>query len=468
MAPSSALFKLSTPPMTLGSSIRHSPTYGAIRSLYERSTCGMKSIISSTNITCTRTCGNSSTNGNSLGRSLPAYYGDSLCLNQGDREEMGQQVRRMGEIYSGAKEVIVWLGSDTASMAWRIDTTDYTKNLPYWRRAWIVQEVALAQRALVTCGNVSVELNKFLHRIPIPLSGGLRVIYYLCNLHRDKRKPLWWILERLVSETESTRAVDKLFGFLGLVSPNEDGSSPIDYIKVDYARRPADVLFDAIFEACPSFAKTRKILQDLETSFGRAEDAYGLRADAQALHGYVLEREISERHFQFASLALSVSEAVRVVVAWLAISSRTWLEVVENMCFDFSRIIANRPISAQYSPSQHAAFVGFSLTLDCEPLHENVDMQGSQIQASPWLCCAHRKCRERPGGESYRHLRGEAMFAFDTRILAQLCAEHSPQSGCDVSSVEFDIPEMNFRMTVLPHWSGSATSGFFVIRMAVG
>lgn len=385
---------------------------------------------------------------------------DSLCLNQNDNDEKGQQVRRMGEIYSGAKEVIVWLGSDTASMAWTHDwkveggreAAARTLELPYWRRAWIVQEIALAQRALVTCGDISLELNEFRESLPHPWTTG--TLHFICGLHNNKGKPLWWILDLLARRAESTRAVDIVFGFFGLVSAPEDGPSPIDHIRVDYARRPVDVLFDAIFEACPPPFHTQQILEDLEHSFGKVKEANGICADAEALGGYLREREISDRHVQFASLALRVSEAVGVVVTHLSISSETWLKVTKGIGFDFFRVMKRRKgvVSCQFSPSQHAAFLGFNLTLDCERLNENVEIEGSQRQASPWLCCAHSEWKEKTGEKDIFYPRGQEWVAFDASNFARLCAKYYLGSGCDVSWVDFDIPEIGFRMKLSPPW----------------
>lgn len=394
---------------------------------------------------------------------------DSLCLNQNDSEEKEQQIRRMGEIYSGAKEVIIWLGTDTASMAWTHDrraegsreAASRILELPYWRRAWIVQEVALAQRALVTCGDFSMELDKFRRRLPTPRTTG--IVDQLWGLQRAKDRTLRWILDQLARNAESTRAVDIVFEFFGLVCLNEDGSSPTDYIRVDYARRPVDVLFDAVFEACPPFYDTRGILQDLETSFGRAEDAHGIRADGQALKGYLLERGISERHVQFASLALRVYEAARVAMSRLAISSETWSEITKNIGLAFFRRFVRRPSSRRSSPSRHAAFVGFNLTMDCDPLVEDGQNQGLQGPASPWLCSAHREVRKRR--PVLNTLGAVTKFAFDTRNLGRLCARHSLESGCDVSRVDFDMPDIGFRMTVAPLSGVDVTSGIFGVTM---
>lgn len=405
---------------------------------------------------------------------------DSLCLNQADSDERGQQVRRMGEIYSGAKEVIVWLGPDSASMEWihvdvqatrtkmlnkqarrSLDAAIATLQLPYWRRAWIVQEVVLAQRVLVTCGNISIELNEFQERIPKLYPRD--IVDNLCDLRRGKGKSLWWILHRLGKRAESTRAVDKVFGFLGLVSPHEDGSSPIDHITVNYARRPIDVLFDAVFEARPPFRRTRKILTGLEASFGRVEEACGIRIDAQALSGYLRERGISERHAQFASLALRVSEAVNIMAAQLAISPQKWSELTGEIGWKFSRKKADKWVLPEYSPCQHAAFVGFNLNLVCEPLHEDSDTLSLQRQASQWLCLTHGR---QPGPLRDRVPGVFTTFKFDTGNLARLCARHSLESGCDVSMVYFEIPEIGFRIAVSPGGDVNTTSGFFHIAMS--
>lgn len=37
---------------------------------------------------------------------------DALCINQGSPDERADQVSQMGEIYSGARRVVVWLGEE--------------------------------------------------------------------------------------------------------------------------------------------------------------------------------------------------------------------------------------------------------------------------------------------------------------------------------------------------------------------
>ncbi|KAF2826061.1 hypothetical protein CC86DRAFT_324930 [Ophiobolus disseminans] len=132
------------------------------------------------------------------GKSLRVVWIDALCINQSSTDEKNKQVAAMGEIYSMADRVIMWLGirengSDKAlhiielmtqyvEMDWdksQIRSShkcpdrekhwgDLTANLPfysgtlnpvltffeksYFKRLWIRQETALARFSVVQCG----------------------------------------------------------------------------------------------------------------------------------------------------------------------------------------------------------------------------------------------------------------------------------------------------------------------------
>lgn len=134
---------------------------------------------------------------------------DAICINQGDLEERGFQVSLMDSIYSSAKGVIVWLGPEEHGshqvmerLAWlgeRVIPQDdgslqpnptgpplgpdeaswlsltealpgdeaQTHDLvvfferPWFRRLWIRQEIALAQQAVVVCGQTRLPWEPF-------------------------------------------------------------------------------------------------------------------------------------------------------------------------------------------------------------------------------------------------------------------------------------------------------------------
>jgi hypothetical protein len=84
---------------------------------------------------------------------------DAICIDQDNIPERGHQVQRMGSVYSGAQEVLVWLGKDfhvDLISNW-LKTVPYgeycSKDVeeqvytlcfhPYWSRAWIAQEILL-------------------------------------------------------------------------------------------------------------------------------------------------------------------------------------------------------------------------------------------------------------------------------------------------------------------------------------
>lgn len=125
---------------------------------------------------------------------------DSICINQDNAAERSQQVRMMGEIYSSATQVIVWLGKhdsgisagldfarglsklepelvkkieDEERLPWDdrvkvftalgmkfgIDNYDEVvgglkalRDNPWWTRIWTVQEIVLAKSAVLRCG----------------------------------------------------------------------------------------------------------------------------------------------------------------------------------------------------------------------------------------------------------------------------------------------------------------------------
>ncbi|KAI0472962.1 heterokaryon incompatibility protein-domain-containing protein [Xylariaceae sp. FL0804] len=97
---------------------------------------------------------------------------DAICINQADIDERGHQVQLMPRIYSGAKHVLVYVGesADNSDLCLEaIADGMITEHHPgttraamitllsrrYFRRVWVLQEIALARRATLICGNWS-------------------------------------------------------------------------------------------------------------------------------------------------------------------------------------------------------------------------------------------------------------------------------------------------------------------------
>lgn len=128
-------------------------------------------------------------------------WADAICINQQDVVEKGFQVPLMREIYSGAEEVLSWLGkadevtisafdvlqrihreisvleiSDLADLRWMESHHDLCNGYetdprgpwlgiidlmhrPYWSRVWIFQEVYLARSLLFMSGQSTLDFN---------------------------------------------------------------------------------------------------------------------------------------------------------------------------------------------------------------------------------------------------------------------------------------------------------------------
>jgi hypothetical protein len=103
-----------------------------------------------------------------LNQAKESIWIDALCIAQDDVLERNHQVTQMGEIFSTAKSVYVWLGK-MPSIApivsslknWQNPTYEdlgivrsdllsrYLYHNEYWNRAWITQEFLLARHAIV-------------------------------------------------------------------------------------------------------------------------------------------------------------------------------------------------------------------------------------------------------------------------------------------------------------------------------
>ncbi|KAL8347259.1 hypothetical protein RB601_003225 [Gaeumannomyces tritici] len=121
---------------------------------------------------------------------------DAVCIDQGNEDEKGRQVRSMAKIYANASRVIVWLGEavdagDQALEAIRMaarehmDPTIYQPGhqathahqpansainrqavlkllqRPWFQRIWVLQEVAAARNIVVKCGSVEIDGHAF-------------------------------------------------------------------------------------------------------------------------------------------------------------------------------------------------------------------------------------------------------------------------------------------------------------------
>lgn len=112
---------------------------------------------------------------------------DAICINQADTEEKSGQVARMDQIYTQAKNVVIWLGegNEDTKLAmdfikgdllspWKFDKLYEDPKFarhwsamarlmqrPWFTRRWVIQEIALAKSGILQCGAQTVPWQDF-------------------------------------------------------------------------------------------------------------------------------------------------------------------------------------------------------------------------------------------------------------------------------------------------------------------
>ncbi|KAM0704619.1 hypothetical protein Q7P35_008853 [Cladosporium inversicolor] len=139
------------------------------------------------------------------GINLPLLWIDQICINQNDVDEREHQVGIMSDIYSGAAEVMVWLGDEDevdnfpqlscaiehlSKYTGKPTMTQVRKSLvkkgssavqgyrgllslwtrPWFERLWVRQEVALVEQVTFYCGTISFTLKELAKACEIQLT----------------------------------------------------------------------------------------------------------------------------------------------------------------------------------------------------------------------------------------------------------------------------------------------------------
>ena len=167
----------------------------------------------------------------------------------------------MGEIYSNAATVYVWLGKSVCCTdyslsrarelrtqgsgpgPWIRTTMNHLFGLDYWTRTWIVQEFLLAKHVEILCGSEALDLKLLNEFFADLVKGTIKdmqkkntaefVNTHAHRLVRQKEKGRLRPLAKVLIDNNRTACSDirdKVYGFLGLCSNvTVDHSFPVDY-----------------------------------------------------------------------------------------------------------------------------------------------------------------------------------------------------------------------------------------------
>ncbi|KAI1175099.1 HET-domain-containing protein [Nemania sp. FL0916] len=208
-------------------------------------------------------------------------WADAVCITQNDIPERNEQVKKMGQIYSYAAEVVIWLGprEEDVSGAFEyiplvnsaiseheekyvpnyhmlyyptrrpnvpfIEHTSMVSilallNRPWFGRTWVIQEAMLAKKATIMCGSLSLSFDVLLRvfehwytgafrrnpgiGVSAPLLGMIQIKAELNNSSAS--------LFKLLSYTtcfDSSDPRDSVFGIMNLVQGDTDLGFEVDY-----------------------------------------------------------------------------------------------------------------------------------------------------------------------------------------------------------------------------------------------
>ncbi|KAH7061022.1 heterokaryon incompatibility protein-domain-containing protein, partial [Paraphoma chrysanthemicola] len=218
---------------------------------------------------------------------------DAICIDQANQEEKERQIQSMAKIYGHASRVIVWLGeaaddSDLALEAIRLAGAKKSTNSldseriqqavlallqrPWFRRIWILQEVAAARHVLITCGSeridgyafcLGIDSSKSFYEAYPDLQGLIRSVIYLIreaifrpsySMSSSSRSsldicPLGELMD-MYHAHEATKRHDKVYALLGMSS---DDLSKVDLLP-DYG-----VPWEELLQRLAKFLLSEKI-----------------------------------------------------------------------------------------------------------------------------------------------------------------------------------------------------------------
>ncbi|KAK3312908.1 heterokaryon incompatibility protein-domain-containing protein [Apodospora peruviana] len=253
---------------------------------------------------------------------------DSVCIDQRNDAEKGAQVMLMGQIYTSAARVLVWLGGGTPDSDYAMESIhrysagDFTTarfargmlgilDRPWFQRTWIIQEFVLNRNApLISCGfapPVCWDCLMGSYREAFPFSQGSegvkpgqmpasvraldldkwrvyqRTLTMLNSLRRGIQKhapdPAHYDLAYLLYATRpflATDARDKIYGVLAMAH-KDTRAHPL--IRPDYTKSVEQVFRDATVyllkeaQATPEWSETLRLPDGTAPERSQTEEA---------------------------------------------------------------------------------------------------------------------------------------------------------------------------------------------------
>lgn len=179
--------------------------------------------------------------------------------------------------------------------------------LPYWTRVWIVQEVALAPSVEIIFGSQSINSDILI------LAYKTYIGYFLnkyqtvpvieARITRDYID--FSIILRWFRRCNCSKAVDRLYGFMGLLNSNKHNEGmQIKHLEVNYKKEFAELYWDLVFGCVSdSYAPPLAMFRDLLSHHPTAE----------TLQAYASNPRTSLWHKHMAMVSVRAAEMTRAI-----------------------------------------------------------------------------------------------------------------------------------------------------------
>jgi hypothetical protein len=250
---------------------------------------------------------------------------DAICIDQNNKRERGHQVQQMCKIYSQAEKVIVWLGQATRETDLLLESlqrlqersllhghgqrhwnlakwkeswlsvpkdSDYELrgglilllSRPWFKRVWILQEIANAKKASILCGTKSVQAHIFaLAPSLIGIKPERHCQAVLDIMPGSLREETWWSENRDLynlllkfRESEASDPRDQVYALLGISSDAQDTGR----LRPDYTKDLGKVIYDtSSFLFGPSDVSYKTMSELLEDLTSRSVTSFAKLAE---------------------------------------------------------------------------------------------------------------------------------------------------------------------------------------------
>jgi hypothetical protein len=196
-------------------------------------------------------------------------WADAICINQQDNREKGHQVKQMAQIYKNAEEVLIWLGPSNeeiedlldlitsvdqqaigiltprrseqwashchnlmrdrykgAKIPQNINALQQLLSRRWFKRIWVLQEVAMARSARILCGSSSCPARTFSLMPSFFEIATTEHSQAVLDLMPRIRSNTWWASDRtlhnLLVKFQHSQATDSRDLIYALLSMSED------------------------------------------------------------------------------------------------------------------------------------------------------------------------------------------------------------------------------------------------------